>query len=57
MVLKTKSKIYKHSKGNTMYLAIPADIVTDSQFPFNTEGEEVNVTILKDQIIITKGGE
>ena len=40
-----------------MYLAIPSDITTDSQFPFNREGEEVTVTIHKDQIIITKGGE
>ncbi len=57
MVLKAKSKIYGHSRGNTMYLAIPSDIATDSQFPFNRKGEEVIVTILKDQIIITKGGE
>jgi len=57
MVLKTKSKLYKHRSANTMYVAIPADIVTDSQFPFNKEGEDVIVTIHKDQIIITKGGE
>ena len=40
-----------------MYLTFPSDITTDSQFPFNREGEEVIVTIQKDQIIITKGGE
>ena len=57
MVLKAKSKLYKHPKGNTMYLTFPSDITTDSQFPFNREGAKVTVTILKDQIIITKGGE
>jgi len=57
MVLKAKSKLYKHPSSNTMYLTFPSDITTDSQFPFNREGEEVIVTIQKDQIIITKGGE
>lgn len=56
MVLKTKSKLRPHQRSNTMYLTIPSSMTRDSQFPFNTEGEEVIITIQKDQIIITKKG-
>ena len=39
-----KSKLYKHLKAATLYLAIPSDVVKDSTFPFR-EGDEVTVMI------------
>ena len=42
-----KSKIYKHPRAATLYLAIPSDVVKDSTFPFK-EGDIVNVWISSD---------
>jgi hypothetical protein len=39
-----------------MYLTIPSEVSRDSQFPFNTEGEDVIITIEGNTITITKEG-
>jgi hypothetical protein len=41
-VLAGEAKLYKHSKANTLYVAIPSGLVKDSAFPFK-EGERVSV--------------
>lgn len=43
-MLRTTSRIAKSTKGNTHYLTIPADLVIDSQYPFQ-DGEEVEIII------------
>jgi hypothetical protein len=42
-VLAGEAKLYKHSKADTLYVAIPAGLVKDSAFPFK-QGERVSVT-------------
>jgi hypothetical protein len=44
LVLKVKSKLSKSPNSATIYLAIPASLTQDSQFPF-TPNQEVEITI------------
>lgn len=45
MVLKAVTKIIQSPNSNTQYLAIPADMVKDSQYPFSPS-EEVEICII-----------
>jgi len=44
MVLKGKAKIVQSKHARTQYVAIPATIVADSQYPFTTS-QEVEITV------------
>lgn len=41
-VLTGETKLYKHPKADTLYLAIPAKVVQDSTFVFK-KGERVSI--------------
>ncbi len=55
MVLKAKSKLSKSPNSATIYLAIPASITQDSQFPF-MPNEEVEITIKQDSGTLVVSG-
>jgi hypothetical protein len=40
MTLKAQAAVYKHTKGNTLYVSIPSKMAEDSQFPFKA-GDKV----------------
>lgn len=46
------SRIFDSGNAKTLYLTIPAEVVSDSQFPFDVD-DEVRVTIDGDQLIVT----
>lgn len=46
------SRIFKSGTATTLYVTIPAEVVTDSQFPFEVD-DEVTVTIDEDRLIVT----
>ncbi len=41
-VLATNATVYKHTKGNTLYVSIPSKMAQDSAFTIK-EGDEVNM--------------
>ncbi len=47
-VLSTEATVYKHTKGNTLYVSIPSKLAQDSQFPIK-EGDEVAIEWDPDQ--------
>lgn len=44
MVLKAKTRIIQNRDAKTQYITIPANIASDSQYPF-TSGQEVEIII------------
>lgn len=54
MSLKGTGKIVQSGHARTQYVAIPADIVSDSQYPFKS-GDQVSISldIKKRQLIVT----
>lgn len=57
MVLKAKSKFLKNRNSWTYYLAIPADVVKDSQFPFKPD-EEVDIEVkTADRTLVVYGND
>lgn len=55
MVLQAKAKLSQSKNSTTMYLAIPADMVKDSQFPF-LPSEQVELEIKTiDQTLVVYG--
>jgi antitoxin component of MazEF toxin-antitoxin module len=52
MTTKHESRIFASGDAQTLYVTIPAQVVTDSQFPFETD-DEVTVTIEDDEILIS----
>jgi virulence-associated protein VagC len=46
------SRLFASGTANTLYATIPAQLVTDSQFPFDAD-DLVTVTIDGDRLIIT----
>ncbi|MEM3827956.1 MAG: hypothetical protein QXP36_01895 [Conexivisphaerales archaeon] len=44
MVLEEETKIVQSRNARTQYIVIPADIVSDSQYPFKA-GERIRITI------------
>lgn len=41
-VLASEATVYKHTKGNTLYVSIPSKMAQDSGFPIK-EGEKVDI--------------
>lgn len=41
-VLASEATVYKHTKGNTLYVSIPSKMAQDSGFPIK-EGEKVHI--------------
>lgn len=46
------SRIFASGDATTLYVTIPAGVVTDSQFPFEAD-DEVTVSIEGDRIVVT----
>jgi antitoxin component of MazEF toxin-antitoxin module len=46
-VLATEATVYKHTKGNTLYVSIPSKMAQDSAFPIK-EGDAVEIVWDKD---------
>lgn len=46
------SRLFESGTANTLYATIPAQLVTDSQFPFDAD-DAIRVTIDDDRLIIT----
>jgi hypothetical protein len=46
MVVKVRTKILQSRNSRTQYITIPADMVTDSQYPFRA-GETVEVEVVQ----------
>lgn len=47
----TEATIYKHTKGNTLYVSIPSRMAQDSAFPFR-EGQRVTISIQGKKLVI-----
>lgn len=52
MTTSHSSRLFASGTANTLYATIPAEIVTDSQFPFEAD-DAVTVTIDGDRLVIT----
>lgn len=52
MAITHSSRIFEAGDATTLYVTIPAGIVSDSQFPF-TADDAVTVTIDGDRLLIT----
>jgi hypothetical protein len=50
------SRLFASGTANTLYATIPAQLVTDSQFPFDAD-DLVTITIDGDRLIITANTE
>lgn len=46
------SRIFDSGPATTLYVTIPAQVVSDSQFPFEAD-DAVTVTIDEDRLVIT----
>lgn len=46
------SRIFASGDATTLYVTIPAGIVSDSQFPFDAD-DDVRVTIDGDRLVVT----
>lgn len=46
-----EARIYKHTKGNTLYVSIPARMAQDSQFPFK-EGDKVMLSFGNNRLVV-----
>jgi antitoxin component of MazEF toxin-antitoxin module len=46
-VLVAQATVYKHTKGNTLYVSIPSKMAQDSVFPVK-EGDQVEIVWDKD---------
>lgn len=52
MTTSHSSRLFASGTASTLYATIPAEIVTDSQFPFEAD-DAITVTIDGDRLIIT----
>lgn len=52
MVTTKPSRIFASGNATTLYVTIPSQIVSDSQFPFEAD-DEVTITIDGDQLLIS----
>jgi hypothetical protein len=50
-MLEAEATVYKHTKGNTLYLSIPARLGMDSAFPFKP-GDKVSIEIYDEGAIL-----
>jgi antitoxin component of MazEF toxin-antitoxin module len=55
MVDTHSSRIFRSGDATTLYVTIPAGVVSDSQFPFDAD-QEVTVTIDGEQLLVSKDG-
>jgi hypothetical protein len=56
MTLEANARLMKSPNSATLYLAIPADMVKDSQFPFRRDGDAVFLEVKpEDETIIISG--
>ena len=53
MVMKVKSKIRDHPKAKTLYLTIPSELASNSNFPFEPN-DRVFLEIIGDTLLIKK---
>lgn len=56
MTTSHSSRLFGSGTANTLYATIPAQIVTDSQFPFDAD-DPITVSIDEDHLIITASTE
>lgn len=56
MVTTHSSRIFQSGDATTLYVTIPAELVSDSQFPFDVD-DRVTVTIDGDLLVITDNAE
>lgn len=52
MALQGSGRVFRSGEANTLYVSIPATVVTDSAFPFE-ESESVTVHVKGDGLRIT----
>ena len=52
MVDTRQSRIFTSGNATTLYVTVPADVVSDSQFPFDAD-DDVVVTIDDDRLLVT----
>jgi hypothetical protein len=52
MVDTRQSRIFTSGDATTLYVTIPAEVVSDSQFPFDAD-DDVVVTIEDDGLVVT----
>lgn len=50
------SRIFRSGNATTLYVTIPAEVVSDSQLPLDA-AQEVTVTIDEDQLTVSKSNE
>lgn len=54
VMLTAEATIYKHTRGKTLYLSLPADLTVDSAFPFKA-GDRVKIDVYdEDSIMVRK---
>lgn len=46
------SRIFRSGDATTLYITVPAEVVSDSQFPFDID-ENVTVTIDGNRLLVT----
>jgi hypothetical protein len=46
------SRIFRSGDATTLFVTVPAEVVSDSQFPFNAD-DDVVVTIDDDRLVVT----
>lgn len=52
MVATHPSRVFRSGDASTLYVTIPADVVSDSQFPFEAD-QAVVVAIEGDRLVVT----
>lgn len=52
-LIRRKVTIYKHTKGNTLYLTIPSSVAGDSAFPFK-RGDQVIIEVKGNKLEVRK---
>lgn len=52
MAITHPSRIFASGTASTLYVTIPAEVVSDSQFPFEVD-DEVTVEINGDQLVVS----
>ena len=50
-MLTAEATIYRHTKGETLYLTIPAKMAADSAFPFK-DGDRVTLKAQGSQLLV-----
>lgn len=56
MVTTQSSRIFRSGDATTLYVTVPAEVVSDSQFPFDRD-DPVTVTVDGDRLVVTHDAE